>query len=121
MGQCTENNGKLLVLMYWNALLSPSQNNWWPFEQELWGVLQLRRQEVTHVGRIPMILHTDHGNAARLGHLALEGIEAKHYRWHAELTQGGTLLLYRPGSGDTSCPMLSVAIHHSETSSTSPG
>ena len=25
-------------------------------------------------------------------------IEAKHYRWHAELTQGGSQLLYRAGT-----------------------
>ena len=30
MGQCSEANGKLMVLMYWNALLSPAQSNWEP-------------------------------------------------------------------------------------------
>ena len=46
-----------------------------------------------------MVLHTDDGNAARLEHLPVERIEAKHFRWHAEITQGGSLLLYRAGTG----------------------
>ena len=46
MGQCSVDNGKLAVLMYWNALLSPAEGDWGPFEEELWGALQLRREEV---------------------------------------------------------------------------
>ena len=30
-GQCVENDGKLLVLMYWSAPLSASQSQWHPF------------------------------------------------------------------------------------------
>ena len=59
----------------------------------------LKHQGGKHFGRIPMVLHTDHGNAARLGHMPLERIGAKHFRWHAEITQGGSLLLYRAGTG----------------------
>ena len=44
-------------------------------------------------------MHTDHANLTRFEYLPLERIDAKHYRWHAELVQGGCLLLYRPGTG----------------------
>ena len=46
-----------------------------------------------------MILHTDHCTITRLEYLLLARIDAKHYRWHAELTQGGSMLLYRAGTG----------------------
>ena len=45
-GQCFERNGKLLVLMYWNAPLSPSQSQQHPAEQECWGLVQLKREIV---------------------------------------------------------------------------
>ena len=99
MGQCKVQDGKLHVLLYWSAPLSPAQSQWHPSEQEFWGLLNMRREVVKHFGRIPAIIHTDHGTLVRLEHLPVERIDAKHYRWHAELTQGGTLLLYRPGSG----------------------
>merc|ERR1712139_754532 len=44
-------------------------------------------------------MHTDHANLTRLEYLPLDRIDAKHFRWHAELVQGGSLLLYRPGTG----------------------
>ena len=62
MGQCDKDNGRLRVLMYWSAPLSPSQSQWHPFEQEFWGLLQLRRETVKHFGRIPVVIHTDHGS-----------------------------------------------------------
>jgi hypothetical protein len=37
-GQCTQDNGKLRVLLYFSAHLSPCQQNWHPFEQEFWGL-----------------------------------------------------------------------------------
>ena len=45
------------------------------------------------------MIHTDHANLTRFEYLPLDRIDAKHYRWHAELVQGGCLLLYRPGTG----------------------
>ena len=45
------------------------------------------------------MIHTDHANLTRFEYLPLDRIDAKHYRWHAELIQGGCLLLYRPGAG----------------------
>ena len=68
-------------------------------EQEFWGLVQFGREVVKHFGRIPMVLHTDHGSVTRLEYLPLIRIEAKHFRWHAELTQGGSLLRYRAGTG----------------------
>ena len=99
LGQCDRANGKLRILMYWSAPLSPAQSQWHPLEQEFWGLLQLKRETVKHFGRIPMILHTDHGTITRIEYLPLARIDAKHYRWHAELTQGGSVLLYRAGTG----------------------
>ena len=99
LGQAATPGGKLRVLMYWSAPLSPAQSQWHPFEQEFWGLLQLKRAIVKHFGRIPIIMHTDHANLTRFEYLPLERIDAKHYRWHAELVQGGSLLLYRPGTG----------------------
>ncbi len=46
-----------------------------------------------------MVMHTDHGNAARLEHMPLGRIDAKHSRWHSEITQRGPLPLYRSGTG----------------------
>ena len=63
------------------------------------GLVHSKRQSIKHFGRIPMIIHTDHANLTRLEYLPLDRIDAKHYRWHAELVQGGCLLLYRPGVG----------------------
>ena len=85
--------------MYWSAPLSPAQSQWHPFEQEFFGLLHMKREVVKHFGRIPVVIHTDHGNLTRLEHLPLVRIEAKHVRWHAELCQGGSRLLYRAGSG----------------------
>ena len=56
-------------------------------------------------------MQTDHANLTRFEYLPLERIDAKHYRWHAEIVQGGSLLLYRPGTGAyTVCLTLSVVI-----------
>jgi hypothetical protein len=62
MGQCEKNNGRLRILMYWSGPLSLAQSQWHPFEQEFWGCLQLKREIVKHFGRIPIIMHTDHGS-----------------------------------------------------------
>ena len=99
MGQCSEKNGKLRILMYWNAPLSPAQSQWHPFEQEFWGLLMFRRETVKHFGRIPPVIHTDHGTLTRLEYLDLPRIDPKHFRWHAELTSGGAMFLYRAGTG----------------------
>ena len=50
------------------------------------------------MGRIPNINHTDHANLARLDSLDLNRIEPKHYRWYQEICEGGSLLIYRPGT-----------------------
>ena len=99
LGQAESAGGRLRILMYWSAPLSPAQSQWHPFEQEFFGLLHLKREVVKHFGRIPLIMYADHGTITRLEHLPLDRIEAKHYRWHSELTQGGSLLLYRPGTG----------------------
>ena len=65
LGQAAEPGGRLRILMYWNGPLSPVQSLWHPFEQEFYGLLQLKRQIVKHVGRIPLIIHTDHANLTR--------------------------------------------------------
>ena len=98
LGQAESPGGKLKVLMYWNSPLSPAQSQWHPFEQDFYGLLQLKRQIVKQFGCIPLIIHTDHANLTRFEYLPLDRIDAKHYRWHAELVQGGCLLLYRPGT-----------------------
>ena len=71
--------------MYWSAPLYPAQRQWHPLEQEFWGLLQLRRAIVKHFGRIPIVMHTDHGTITRIEYLPLARTDAKHYRWHAEL------------------------------------
>ena len=58
-----------------------------------------RRDSIKHLGRIPVVIHTDHANIARLEALPLERVDSKHYRWLSELLQGGSLLLHRPGAG----------------------
>ena len=88
LGQAEAPGGKLRVLMYWSAPLSPAQSQWHPLEQEFWGLLQLKRSIVKHFGRIPCVLHTDHANLTRFEYLPLDRIDAKHYRWHSELVQG---------------------------------
>ena len=98
LGQCSENNGALLVLMYWSAPLSVGQSQWHPFEQEFWGLWTFRRETVKHFGRIPVIIHTDHGTLTRLEYMALPRIDPKHFRWHAELTSGGSRFVYRAGT-----------------------
>ena len=80
--------------MYWNAPLSPAQSQWHPYEQECWGLVQMKREIIKHFGRIPCVLHTDHGNIVRLEHLPISRIDAKHYRWYIELSSGGWLILY---------------------------
>ena len=98
VGQPTEKGGKLRFLLYWSGPLTESQSQWHPFEQELYGLLRLKREAVKHLGRIPMVLHTDHGTITRFEYLPLERVDAKHYCWHSELAQSGDLLLYEPGT-----------------------
>ena len=87
MGQCNKRNGRSVVSLCFPAHLSPSQQNWHPFEQEFWGLLNSRRDSIKHLGRIPAIIHTDHANIARLEALPLARVEAKHFRWITELLQ----------------------------------
>ena len=64
----------------------------------MFGILQVKRDKVKQLGRIPHIAHTDHANVARLDALPIDRIDPKHYRWYAEVTEGGSLCLYRPGT-----------------------
>ena len=64
-GQCVEDGGELRVLLYWSAPLSASQAQWHPFEQEFYGLLGLKRGIVEYLGRIPIVMFTDHGSASR--------------------------------------------------------
>ena len=41
--------------------------------------------------------HTDHANLARLESLNLSRIDPKHFRWYAEIVEGGSVLYHRPG------------------------
>ena len=97
-GQAREKGGKLRFLLYWSGPLTAAQSQWHPFEQELYGLLMLGREIIKHFGRIAKIFHTDHGTITRLEYLPLERVDAKHYRWYAELTQSGDLILYNPGT-----------------------
>ena len=96
-GQCVKDGGKLRVLLYFSAHLNPCQQNRHPFEQEFWGLLCIRRDTVRHLGRIPVVILTDHANISRLEALPLSRIDAKHFRWCSELLQGGSRLVHRPG------------------------
>ena len=89
----------LLVLMYWSAPLSPAQSCWHASEQECWGLVCFKREAIKHFGRIPMVIHTDHANIVRMESLPLERVDAKHYRWFAEISAGSCLVNYRPGGG----------------------
>ena len=42
LGQCDKANGKLRILMYWPAPLSPAQSPWHPLEQEVWGAATIK-------------------------------------------------------------------------------
>ena len=97
-GQCDKNNGKLLALLYCTAHLAEHQQHWHSSEQELWGLLQVKREKNKQLGRIPNVTHTDHANLARLENLDLNRIDPKHYRWYQEIVEGGSLLLHRPGA-----------------------
>ena len=52
LGQTDATGGKLVVLMYWSAPLSPTQSMWHPFGQEFMGLLHMKRAVVKHFGRI---------------------------------------------------------------------
>ena len=43
LGQPECKDGRLRILLYWSAPLSPAQSQWHRFEQEFWGLLQLKR------------------------------------------------------------------------------
>ena len=65
LGQAESPGGRLKVLMYWSAPLSAAQSQWNPFEQEFYGLLQLKRAIVKHFGRMPTVIHTDHAKLTR--------------------------------------------------------
>ncbi len=56
-----------------------------------------RREKNKQLGRIPSVFHTDHANVVRIETMDLNRIEPKHFRWWSEVTEGGSLLLHRPG------------------------
>ena len=84
--------------MYYTAHLAAHQSHWHSSVQELWGLLGVVRQKCRELGRIPSVCHTDHANVARLETLELGRLEAQIFRWYAEITQGGTIVLHRPGA-----------------------
>ena len=90
VGQCSEANGALQPLLYVTTHLAPHQMHWHPSEQEMWGLLNVKREEVKQPGRIPDITHTDHANLARLENLPIDRIDTKHFRWFIEIVQGGS-------------------------------
>ena len=61
--------------------------------------MHMKREIIKHFGRIPAVLHTDHGKIVRMEHLPIGRIDAKHFRWYTEFTSGAWQILYRPGSG----------------------
>ena len=76
-------------------------------------MLTCKREKNKQLARIPCVNHTDHANLARLDtmrkahgscstsgleSLELNRIDSNHYRWSAEVTEGGSLLLHRPGT-----------------------
>lgn len=83
-GQCDANNGKILVLLYVSAHLADHQMHWHSYEQELWGLLTVKREKNKQLGRIPCVNHTDHANLARLESLNLSRIDPKHFRWYRD-------------------------------------
>ena len=87
-GQCDKNNGKLLARLYCTAHLADHQMHWHSYEQELWGLLHVKREKNKQLGRIPNVNHTDHANLARLESLDLHRIDPKHYRWYQEVVEG---------------------------------
>ena len=84
--------------MYFSAYLSDSQQKWHPYRQEFYALLCCGREVVKHFGRIPKIIHTDHARIVRQVDLPLGRIDPMEYRWMVELTQGGSPLMYRPGT-----------------------
>eukprot|EP00973_Karenia_brevis_P054017 7503272-Karenia_brevis.AAC.1 len=64
--------------------------HWHSYEQELWGLLHVKREKNKQLGRIPSVNHTDHANLARLENLNVHRIEPKHYRWYQEVVEGGS-------------------------------
>ena len=70
--------------------------HWHSYDQELWGLLPVKREKNKQLGRIPCVNHTDHANLARLESLDLTRINPKHFHWYAEVVEGGSLLYHRP-------------------------
>ena len=83
IGQAKEKGGRLRMLLYYSGPLTAAQSQWHPFEQELYGLLNLKRDYVKHFGRIAIVMHTDHGTITRL----------ESYRWIESMpsTTDGTL------------------------------
>ena len=88
----------VLSCMYFYAHLSGAEQKWHPYRQEFYALLCCSREVVKHFGRIPKIIHTDHARIVRQVDLPLGRIDPMEYRWMVELTQGGSPLMYRPGT-----------------------
>ena len=85
--------------MYYSAHLQDCQQKWHPFEQEFYAILNTKRAARLNFGDIPAVITTDHANLARVDSLPLERVEAKHFRWNAEIRADGSKLLYAAGTG----------------------
>jgi hypothetical protein len=85
--------------MYYSAHLSECQQKWHPFEQEFYALLNAKCAARREFGPLPCVCTTDHGNLARVDSLPLERVEAKHFRWNAEIRSDGSKLLYAAGTG----------------------
>ena len=99
LGRYMEKDGSLLILMYWNALLSLAQGSWHASEQECWGLVCIEQGAIQHFRRMLLVIHTDRASIARVESLPSERIDAKHRHWFAEIVAGSCLLNYRLGEG----------------------
>ena len=78
-----------MILMYYSAHLSDTQQKYHPFRQEFYALLCTNREAVKHFGRIPRCIHTDHATIVRQADLPLGRVDPMHFRWTQELKQGG--------------------------------
>ena len=55
----------LMVLMYFSAHLSDSQQKWHPYQEPFYAFVCTNREAVKPLGLIPKIFYTDHASTAR--------------------------------------------------------